>query len=612
MSPLPPSDPLDGGQPGPHPSYIQIAKPYVFESRIQECMLAAGITEARDEDIRLQAVAWIDTVRRAMHLPVRTYNTAVVYFHKYRLLHPDNTGFIDAAAAALFTACKIEDTLKKSRDILCAAHNEKLTAPEQVTPDDPIFENHAKIIIGIERLMLEASGFDFRNRYPQRLVLKLAKIYGADKAIVGKTAYNMSLDLYRTFVPLKQTTPTMAIACVELAGRLLGKPITDLESGKDYELWKLTRQEVMETLLDLLDLYTHHRSSTIVGQDHALEEFISIRIALNQEASAKKLARFARSNREKSTTNDVITNGMKEKKASQGLTSPRSIASPKDIKSPQPIGLTSVTGTPVQGKPGLKEGTVRFMLDPERARDEKHAVAEFFKMDEEEYEVEVENDRRRDSAICMSSQIIEGSENVPHLHVDIKQDHDETTEDCRQGCLMEQGEHLSWDDSMVAAEEDGNWDIWQEPTKRYSKMPLPDQKLAFEAALRGSDGPLASIHRVGVRSRTHVDQENYPRATGDGFTAKVLSSQTKQSPKVPLAEQGIAFQAAYERRHSVAPYIRVGAFKNGQQNDDIRVKGAAAAATQHGISVQDGQRKNSSKKGHEHRSRQEIPRYSQF
>lgn len=68
MAPSQPSEPSEGPQPGPHPSYIQIAKPYVFESRIQECMLAAGITEARDEDIRLQAVAWIDNVRRAMHL----------------------------------------------------------------------------------------------------------------------------------------------------------------------------------------------------------------------------------------------------------------------------------------------------------------------------------------------------------------------------------------------------------------------------------------------------------------------------------------------------------------------------------------------------------------
>lgn len=151
----------------------------------------------------------------------------------------------------------------------------------------------------------------------------------------------------------------------------------------------------VETLLDLLDLYTHHRASTIVGQDHTLEKFISIRIALNQEASAQKLARFARSDRKEAPTNGATSNGVKEKKDPRALTSPRDTASPKDIKSPQPMGLTSVTGTPVQGKPGLKDGTVRFMLDAERARDEKHTVAEFFKMDEEEYEVEVENDRRR-------------------------------------------------------------------------------------------------------------------------------------------------------------------------------------------------------------------------
>ncbi|KAL9025177.1 MAG: hypothetical protein Q9196_005958 [Gyalolechia fulgens] len=395
MAPSQSSDPPDVHRPGPHPSYIQIAKPYIFESKIQECLVVAGVTETRDDSIRLQAVAWIDSVRRALHLPVRTYNTAVVYFHKYRLVHPDNSGFIDAAAAALFTACKIEDTLKKSRDILCAAHNLKLPASEQLTPDDPIFENHAKIIIGVERLMLEASGFDFRNRYPQRLLVKIAIVYGVDKETVGKTAYNMSLDLYKTFAPLKQTTSTMAIACVELAGRVLHTPIPGLEEGNDYEKWKTTRQEIMETLLDLLDLYIHHRASTLVGQDHALDEFISIRIALNQEASAEDLPRFTQSENKKAMSNGTTSNGAKEKREPKGLTSPHDIVSPKDIKSPQPMGLTSVTGTPVQGKPGLKDGTVRFMLDAERARDEKHTVAEFFKVDEEEYEVEVENDRRR-------------------------------------------------------------------------------------------------------------------------------------------------------------------------------------------------------------------------
>lgn len=93
--------------------------------------------------------------------------------------------------------------------------------------------------------MLEASGFDFRNGYPQKLVLKLAKFYHVDKDTVGKTAYNMSLDLYRTFAPIKQTTPTLAIACIELSGRIFAQNIHELETGKGYKKWRTTREEVM-------------------------------------------------------------------------------------------------------------------------------------------------------------------------------------------------------------------------------------------------------------------------------------------------------------------------------------------------------------------------------
>ncbi|CAD6578820.1 MAG: RNA polymerase II C-terminal domain kinase beta subunit [Alectoria sarmentosa] len=366
-----------------------MAKPYIFEPKIKECLIAAGVSEAKDDSIRLQGVAWIDSVRKAMHLPVRTYNTAAVYYHKLRLVHPDSNGYIDAAAAALFAACKIEDTLKKSKEILCAAYNLKLTPAEQLSPDDQLFENHSKTIIGLERLMLEASGFDFRNRYPQNLVLKMAKHYHVDRDTVGKTAYNISLDLYRTFAPLKQTTATMAIACVELSGRICEQPIAELEAGKNYKRWRISRPEVMETLLDLLDLYTHHRASTIVGQDHALETFISIRIALNQEASANKYPRHFQSHKKKYITNGAkAANGIVDSKAKNPIT---------PITSPRDESLRDTTSPTANGgpKPGLKEGTVRFILNPQRARDEKNAVAEFFKVEEEEYEVVVERERRR-------------------------------------------------------------------------------------------------------------------------------------------------------------------------------------------------------------------------
>jgi CTD kinase subunit beta len=94
--------------------------------------------------------------------------------------------------------------------------------------------------------MLEASSFDFRNRHPQQLVIKLAKHYGVERhSELAKTAFKVSLDVYRTFAPLKQTTPTLAFACLELAGRLLNRHDDAVESGKDYETWQITRAMVI-------------------------------------------------------------------------------------------------------------------------------------------------------------------------------------------------------------------------------------------------------------------------------------------------------------------------------------------------------------------------------
>ena len=256
--------------------------------------------------------------------------------------------------------------------------------------------------------MLEASGFDFRNRSPQKLLLKLAKYHNFDRETVGKTAYNMSLDMYRTFVPLKQTTAAMAIACVELSARVHDWDLEEIQDGQTYKKWRIARPQVMgsplidhcsteadrpsETMLDLLDLYTHHRGSTIVGLQHPVESFINIRITLNQEASANRYPRFTEGPSNKHEPNGLkATNGGPEKKAVQ---SP--VDDPiKSIRSPQEIVSTNGTATPTQGKPGLRDGTVRFMLDAERARDERHAVSEFFKVEMEEYEVEIERERKR-------------------------------------------------------------------------------------------------------------------------------------------------------------------------------------------------------------------------
>lgn len=55
---------------GPHPSYIHVAKPFVFEQKIQGQIIATGANPQREDTFRLQGVQWIDDTRRALQLYV--------------------------------------------------------------------------------------------------------------------------------------------------------------------------------------------------------------------------------------------------------------------------------------------------------------------------------------------------------------------------------------------------------------------------------------------------------------------------------------------------------------------------------------------------------------
>ena len=66
MAPV--KDEPENGRVGPPTSFIQVAKPYIFEQTIQECLKVIGVSQAREDTIRLQGVQWIDNVRKALKL----------------------------------------------------------------------------------------------------------------------------------------------------------------------------------------------------------------------------------------------------------------------------------------------------------------------------------------------------------------------------------------------------------------------------------------------------------------------------------------------------------------------------------------------------------------
>ena len=128
--------------------------------------------------------------------------------------------------------------------------------------------------------MLEASGFDFRNRHPQKVLIKLAKVQRVPRDSVGKTAYQICLDLYRTFAPLKQSSAAMAIACLELSTRIHQPHQDALHGGEksiDYKLWSTSRAEVMG-MLNLAPLTSSKMTDSLISQRHYSIFSISIPI----------------------------------------------------------------------------------------------------------------------------------------------------------------------------------------------------------------------------------------------------------------------------------------------------------------------------------------------
>jgi hypothetical protein len=56
------------GHVGPPPSFIYVAKRFIFQQQLQTHMIAIGNNPTREDNYRLQGVQWINDVRKALSL----------------------------------------------------------------------------------------------------------------------------------------------------------------------------------------------------------------------------------------------------------------------------------------------------------------------------------------------------------------------------------------------------------------------------------------------------------------------------------------------------------------------------------------------------------------
>ncbi|KAI1843869.1 hypothetical protein JX265_003765 [Neoarthrinium moseri] len=337
----------------PHPGRVILSRRYVAEEYIDRALLLGWTDPAKEISRRFEGVDLIYSLVIEFGIPDKTYDAACIFFHRIRLIHGDKDFLTqDIAIACLFVACKSEDTLKKSRELLCAAYNMRM--PNDIrTPDDKIFDKPSQNIIALERLVLEAIAFDFRVHYSQEAIVKLLKkILTQEEAdYIWDIAYDMSHDLYKTYMPIKVTKYGIGFAVVELASRLTGEHTEKVKSLSLKE-FSVPRMRVRQGLLDLLNLYTQHPKQTKVGRRFDLDKFIQIKIEVNKEIE------------------EAGPNALPK--------SPWVLPTNEDLHSIPTTGYGQVTN--------------RFVFDTDEAYREQGIVQQHFNDEYEEVEIEVEEE----------------------------------------------------------------------------------------------------------------------------------------------------------------------------------------------------------------------------
>ncbi|KAK9448588.1 cyclin-like protein [Limtongia smithiae] len=320
-SSLPPSAGDYSVVPTHMPSLIQLSRPLLSHSQIASLQRQAGnqTPTARDSQAKFAALQLISGVSNSLRFPIRTMGSAMILFHRFYLFNTiyDFSNVNDTALACLFVAAKMQDTLKKLKDILVASQQvlRRSSPAALIDADSPYIEEQRRRLIPLERHVLETMSFDFRMGHPQKYLIKFAKALDVP-VDVAEVAWTISVDSYKSTVHLTCTSHAIALACIYIGIGLSdqdnssqplprppppseggNKPQENSEDDSDAPLYEpsipidsdqflVPRAEFHNAILEILEFYIDWLPQTSLASRYTdSRRFMNFRIAINKRAS---------------------------------------------------------------------------------------------------------------------------------------------------------------------------------------------------------------------------------------------------------------------------------------------------------------------------------------
>ncbi|KAJ2417480.1 RNA polymerase II C-terminal domain kinase beta subunit [Coemansia sp. RSA 2530] len=178
-----------------------------------------------------RSCVFVKEVGRSMGFPARTIGTAQLLIHRtyiYRSTPPVASS--DLATACLFVAAKMEETIKRLRDILAYSYVNSLPEGAKIDVQSvpvAVTDKMRPNVLASEQYIMGAIGFDFRTRHAHLLYVKLAKLAGVPKANIAADGWTILSDSYFTTLPIQYPSLVTAAGALCLAWNLCsGSPCT--------------------------------------------------------------------------------------------------------------------------------------------------------------------------------------------------------------------------------------------------------------------------------------------------------------------------------------------------------------------------------------------------
>ncbi|KAF9181444.1 hypothetical protein BGZ51_005436 [Haplosporangium sp. Z 767] len=225
--------------------------------------------------MRRESCEVIAAIGKRIGFPQHTISTAQLLLHRFFMFNSVQDTGNEVVMACLFVSAKVEDTIKKLKDIMMATYNYRHPHVTDWDPESKEGEEQRKRVLSYEKMVLESICFDFRITQPYKYIIKFVKMMRGSKQLAG-LAWNIVRDSYKIEVCLEYPPHTIAAGSIYLASKLIGEPFPDLIQGEPWMKALRTRSiDVEDFSHQMLDLFSIGRT------DEQRQQYDKIHITLH-------------------------------------------------------------------------------------------------------------------------------------------------------------------------------------------------------------------------------------------------------------------------------------------------------------------------------------------